>query len=190
MKPSGLVTVLFASFVLLVGLLLAACGVVQYPADQPTAHPTSVATLSETVLRPTLGHSPNQAYSACSAIIDSIPMVRVQSGKATVAAAYEVTGKQMSRYFIVALDHSDMSNGADWWNSATKIVDMCVFDGDFETQTPGPPGHDTNATRVLVVIDGSDAFPWAFCFSNMSSCGIPTTDPATIAGTPRTSSPV
>jgi hypothetical protein len=181
MKSIGLVAVLGASFALLVASLLVACGVVQYPADQPTEHPTSVATPPETVPSPTLAPSPNAAYSACSAIIDNIPMVTVRSGNATIAAAYEVTGEQMSRYFVEELDHSGGSNGADWWNSPTKIVDMCVLDGDFETQTPGPPGHDTTATRVLVVVDGGDAFPWAFCFSNMS-CGIPTTDPATIAG--------
>ena len=122
----------------------------------------------------------NAAYTACSGIVDNIPMVSVRSGEPTIAAAYEVTGEQMTNYFVVELDHGEMSNGADWWNSKTKTVDMCVFDGDFEAQTPGPPGHDTNATRVLVVIDGSDAFSWAFCFRSQTSCGIPTTDPASL----------
>jgi hypothetical protein len=66
---------------------------------------------------------------------------------------------------------------------------MCVFDGDFQTTTPGPPGHDTTAVRILVVVNGDGPFPggafaWAFCFSSMPSCGIATTDPRTIPATP------
>jgi hypothetical protein len=106
-------------------------------------------------------------------------MVTVRSGKVAVAAAYEVNGEQLTRYFVTELNGSNaFSNGEDWWNQPNKLVDLCILDGDFNTETPGPPGHDTTAVRVLVVIDGSEAFPWAFCFSYL--CSIPTTDPATL----------
>ena len=129
---------------------------------------------------PTPSPSENAAYTACSGIMGSIPMVTMRSGQPSIAAAYEVTGEQLTDYFVVVLNHGHMSNGADWWNDPTQTVEMCVLDGDFETQTPGPPGHDTNATRVLVVIDDGDAFSWAFCFSSQPSCGIATTDPASL----------
>lgn len=142
------------------------------------------ATVNGDRLQPLESPSPvsteNAAHTTCSGVLRSIPMVSVRSGEPAVAAAYEVTGEQMTNYFVVQLNHGGISNGADWWNSPTKTVDMCAFDGDFQTETPGPPGHDTNATRVLVVVDGSDVFPWAFCFSNQTSCGIPTADPATL----------
>jgi hypothetical protein len=121
------------------------------------------------------------ATAACAAIIDNIPLVRVRSGQATIAAAYEVTGEQMTRYFITALHHSDMSNGADWWHDPSRLVDMCVFEGDFITMTPGPsPSGDITptgnvgptVTRVLVVIDNGNAEYWA--------SGVPLTDPASI----------
>jgi hypothetical protein len=138
-----------------------------------TASPEATATVAPS---PTT----SQAYAACSAIIEDIPFIRTKTGPTTIAAAYPVTGQQMTSYFTTTLNNGPMSNGSDWWNSATKVVDMCVFDGDFEATTPGPPGHDTNATRVLVVIDGSDAMSWAFCFASMTSCGISTADPATL----------
>ena len=115
------------------------------------------------------------------------PDVTLRSGEVTVAAAYEVTGAQLTRYFTTVLNQGGgggQGNGSDWWNNPNKLVYLCILDGDFNTETPGPPGHDTTATRVLVVIEGGDAFPWAFCFSN--TCGITTTDPATI---PAASSP-
>jgi hypothetical protein len=142
----------------------AAVTVLPSPTATATTHPSATPS--------------DAAIAACSAIIDNIPMVKVRSGKVTIAAAYEVTGEQLTRYFITVLNHGEMSNGSDWWNQAANVVDLCIFDGDFDTQTPGPPGHDTTAVRVLVVIDGSGAFSWAFCFSD--PCGIAITDPATI----------
>jgi hypothetical protein len=130
------------------------------------------------------------ATAACAAIIDNIPLVRIRSGQATIAAAHEVTGEQMTRYFVTALHHSDMSNGADWWHDPSKLVDMCVFEGDFITMTPGPsPSGDVTptgnvgptVTRVLVVINNGDAEFWA------SGSGVPLTNPATIPAA--TSSP-
>ena len=125
----------------------------------------------------------NPGLAACAAIIGNIPMVKVKTGAPTIAAAYEVTGEQMTRYFDAVLNQGG-NNGADWWNSPTKTVDMCVFDGDFEAETPGLPGDDTNATRVLVVSDSSDTMSWAFCFSSQSSCEISLADPATFGATP------
>jgi hypothetical protein len=119
------------------------------------------------------------ATAACAAIIDNIPLVRVRSGQATIAAAHEVTGEQLTRYFITELGQSDMSNGADWWHDPSRLVDMCVFEGDFITMTPGPSptGNVTpTATRVLIVIENGDAEFWAI--------GVPLTDPATIPTVP------
>lgn len=137
------------------------------PVASPTATPSAVA-------------SENTAEAACSAILDSIPDVIVISGEPTVAAAYEVTGTQLTSYFVKTLNADpNHTNGSDWWDQPTKLVDMCLYDGDFRTMTPGPPGHDTSATRVLVVISDGDAQFWA---STLNKSAIPATDPAAIGG--------
>ena len=106
--------------------------------------------------------SPTAAEVACSSILDNIPDVVVESGEPTMAAAFESTGAQLTRYFVTTLDADhNQSNGSDWWGQPTKLVDLCLFDGDFTTTTPGPPGHDTSAARVLVVISDGDAQFWA-----------------------------
>ena len=106
-------------------------------------------------------------------------MVQIR-GVATLVAAYEVTGVQMTNYFRTFLGAGPMSNGSSWWNNPNAIVDMCIFDGDFFAMTPGPPGHDNDATRVLVVFDGRDSFTRAFCFKDAAPCTITDTDPATL----------
>jgi hypothetical protein len=112
--------------------------------------------------------------------MDRLSMVSLASGELTVAAAYEVTGEQLTRYFIQQLEHSDMTNGADWWDNPKTTVDLCVLDGDFDTQTPSGGQPVQRAKRVLVVIEGDEAFAWAFCFPRNVACGISTTDPASI----------
>jgi len=151
------------------------------PPGSTSDAPTSGATNAAVLATPTTSAEPtNAAYAVCQANVDNIQLVHVASGTPTVAAAYRVTGNQMTDYFEATFNHGTMSNGADWWNSATAIVEMCVYDGDFYAMTPGPSGHDTNATRILVVVDDSGAFPWGFCFSNMTSCAIGIGDPAKI----------
>ncbi len=117
--------------------------------------------------------SPNAAEAACSAILDDIPMVIVKSGKAALAAAYEVTGEQLATYLETTFGHGR----SQWRDRPTQVVEMCIFDGDFDTMTPGPPG-DKSALRVLVVISDGVAQFWA---RTRETSAIPTTDPATMA---------
>jgi hypothetical protein len=128
----------------------------------------------------------DQAEAECTTAFDDISMVSLRSGEASVAAAYHVDGAQMTRYFKSILGSGDgpYGNGSSWWDNSAASVYMCVYDGDFQTETPGPPGHDTNATRILVVVDANEAFAWSFCFRSMTSCGISTADPATIGSIP------
>jgi hypothetical protein len=123
--------------------------------------------------------SDDRADLACSAILHNIPVVSVNSGEPRLAAAYEVTGAQLTNYFVTILDADpDQSNGSDWWDEPEKLVDLCLYDGDFTTMTPGPEGNDTSATRVLVVI--SDRVP-EFWARTRDSAAIPATDPATMS---------
>lgn len=145
------------------------------PTQIPSPASTAAATPPSTLVTPS--DSPaDRAHAACAAIIDNIPMAQVKSGVATIAAAYEVTGEQASRYFETVFNNGD--NGSDWWNQPTKLVDLCFFDGDFETQTPGPSGHDTTFAHLLVVISDGDAQLWAL--SHKDQPPLPTTNPATI----------
>lgn len=123
--------------------------------------------------------SGNTADAACSAFLDNIPAVRVESGKATLAAAFEVTGAQLTSYFVTTLNADpNHTNGSDWWGQPTKLVDLCLYDGDFTTVTPGPAGNDTSAARVLVVISDGEAEFWA---RTLNKSALPATDPATIS---------
>lgn len=123
--------------------------------------------------------SGDMAEAACSAILDNIPLVRVNSGKATLAAAFEVTGEQLTSYFVTILDADrNQSNGSDWWDEPEKLVELCLYDGDFTTMTPGPEGNDTSAIRVLIVISDGDPQFWA---RTRDIATIPATDPATMS---------
>lgn len=147
------------------------------PTVIPSPTPTAIETSPGAIKTPS--ESPaDRAHAACSAIIDNIPDATLKSGKVTIAAAYEVTGEQLTRYFVRELNYSEMSNGSVWWNQPTKIVDMCLFDGDFDTTTPGPPGHDISFAHLLVVID--DGKPELWALSHKDQPPLPTTDPATI----------
>jgi hypothetical protein len=121
----------------------------------------------------------NTAVAACSALLDNIPDVRVNSGEPTLGAAYEVTGAQLTNYFVTILDADpNHSNGSDWWDQPQKLVDLCLYDGDFTTTTPGPEGNDTSAARVLVVISHGISEFWA---RTRDRANLPATDPATMS---------
>jgi len=120
------------------------------------------------------------ATTACSALLDEIPQVRVLSGRATLAGAYAVNGDQVADYleYVHIAVGRDENTPSVWRDSASQDVVMCIFDGDFSTMTPGPPGHDTSAVRVLVVIADRLADLWAVARTDAST--LPTSDPATI----------
>ena len=60
-----------------------------------------------------------------------------------------------------------------WRNKPDSIVYLCYYDGDFTVMTPGPPGHDTGASRVVVTVSNG--------FAELTSLGkaqkIPVVDP-------------
>jgi hypothetical protein len=96
-----------------------------------------------------------------------------------LAAAYEVTGDQLANY----LEKKTFPAGqgvvrSQWRDEPTKVVDMCFIDGDFFTQTPGPPEADRSAVRVLVVI--ADGQPQLWAMARQDESALPTTDPATM----------
>jgi hypothetical protein len=104
----------------------------------------------------------------------------VQSGQATLAAAYEVTGEQLATYLERASAENGLGDSPSVWRQQpTKVVDMCIFDGDLFTETSGPPEADRSAVRVVVVISDGVAHPWAIARKDQSS--LPTTNPATMA---------
>lgn len=120
------------------------------------------------------------ATAACSALLDEVPSTHLNSGKATLAAAYEVTGAQLDTYF----ERMHEVNGGGgyplpWQDKPTKRLTMCIFDGDFTTLTPGPGGHDTSAPRVLVVIE--DGLAQLRSIAREDPSVIPVTDPATLS---------
>lgn len=149
------------------------------PAAEPlaTAQPETAKPQSET---PAPTAAIDGAERACSQRMGSIPLLRVKSGEPTVAGAYDVTGTQLTNYFVRTFDQSaDQSNGSVWWNKATERAVMCLYDGDFQTMTPGPEGHNTRASRVLVVISQGEAEFWA---STIDKLTIPAVDPASLGG--------
>lgn len=159
-----------------VGVLVVACttglGTSARPSTPPSSSwyaspslgaPISPAVSPDNASRPTpRATGGSAAEGACSALLSNIPLVIVESGQAKLAGAFEVTGAQLTKYFIKTL-HADRNhtNGSDWWDQPAKIVDMCLYDGNFSTMTPGPPEADRSASRVLVVISPGDAQFWA-----------------------------
>lgn len=120
------------------------------------------------------------ATAACSALLDDVPSTQVNSGKATLAAAYAVNGEQLASYLEQMHEANGVGGSASTWrDKPTQRLNMCIFDGDFTTLTPGPPGHDTSASRVLVLIVDGQADLWAIALEDQSA--VPTTDPATLS---------
>lgn len=68
----------------------------------------------------------HDAAQACSARLKNIPMVRVRTGEPVVAGAYDVTGDELTRYFVETFDvDAHQSNGSLWWNEPTERL-LCV----------------------------------------------------------------
>lgn len=179
---TGAVAVLFA----FAAASLGACSALYAGATTAPLPTTATPTAAADVEVPTFASEPSSADSstaaataACSALLDNIPSVQLNSGKATLAASYEVTGAQLDTYF--ARMHETNGGGGSplpWEDKPNKQLTMCIFDGDFTTLTPGPPGHDTSSPRVLVVIEDGLADLWSIALEDRSV--IPTTDPATL----------
>jgi hypothetical protein len=162
----------------LVGVVLAGCGLrgSQVGGSSEGLPTTSVPSVSASATG--VETTETTAQVACASIIDSIPLVSVKSGKPVVAGAFAVTGAQMTTYIVRTFNQlRGQSNGSDWWDQPSKTVDLCIYDGDFKTMSPGPEGHDTSATRVLVVISSGNAEFWA---STLTQTAIPAVDPATM----------
>jgi hypothetical protein len=160
----------------LIAVLLLGCAQTAAPVStSPGLHEPSSPPATD-VPRPTVTPSEtatpgrrNSAQAACTGIIDDIPMVIVNSGRATLAAAYEVTGEQLAAYRPEAFGPYD-----PW--AENEVVSMCLFDGDFSTMTPGPPEADRSAVRVLVVIAERETLLWSI--ARRDEDVLPTTDPA------------
>lgn len=120
------------------------------------------------------------ATAACSALLDNIPSAQVTSGEATLAAAYDVNGAQLATYLERMHEAAGVGGyPSTWRDKPAQRVTMCIFDGDFMTLTPGPGGHDTSASRVLVLIENGRAGLRATARQHASA--IPVTDPATLS---------
>lgn len=123
----------------------------------------------------------DEALAACSALLDHVPSTELNSGVATVAGAYAVTGDQLGNYFDRLHGASaDDPGRSTFYDKGGKPVTMCLFDGDFTSFTPSL-GPDTNANqppRVLIVIEGGSAELWAIARTDVS--GLPAIDPASI----------
>jgi hypothetical protein len=147
------------------------------PAPTPAVHVEASTTGPAPQLADTSSAS---ATTACSALLDNIPDAEVNSGKATVAAAYDVNGSELAIYLERMHDEAGVGGyPSTWRDKPTQRLTMCIFDGDFTTLTPGPEGHDTSASRVLILIDDTHAFLWAIALEDASA--IPITDPNTLS---------
>ncbi|MEP7158193.1 MAG: hypothetical protein ABI797_02105 [Chloroflexota bacterium] len=165
--------------ILMSGVVLAACSALTgqsspSPASpQVSPNPSADARSTQIVTRDN-----SRAEAACSSILETIPMVIVRSGRATVAAAYEVTADELANYLEMRYSDNGLGGTSVWRDQKTKIVDMCIFDGDFLTMTPGPPEADRSAVRLLVIIFDAQPLLWSWATDKTK---LPTIDPATIA---------
>ena len=104
----------------------------------------------------------------------------MNSGVATVAGAYDVTGDQLGNYFDRLHGASADGPGTSTFHGkGSKQLTMCLFDGDFTSMTPSGGQADANQPpRVLIVIEDGKAELWAIAREDVS--GLPAVDPATI----------
>lgn len=112
-------------------------------------------------------------------MLEDVPDAELRSGTATLAVAYDVTGIQLAAYMEMVDDIGGVGGvPSTWRDQPDKDIRMCLFDGDFNTLTPGPPGHDTSAVRVLVLVADGQADLWALARKDTSV--LPAIDPATL----------
>lgn len=97
-----------------------------------------------------------------------------------MAAAYTVNANQLAVYLEKAFSEAGMGDEPSTWRKqGTKSVNMCIFDGDMTTMTPGPAEADRSAVRVLVVISDGDAQLWMGATNDRGV--IPIVDPASLS---------
>lgn len=120
-----------------------------------------------------------RAQQACATVLYNLPQVLLdlRSGEATVAAAFEVSGEQLATYVDTV---TDAPKGAPsvWHEKPTKILDLCIIDGDFLAKTPSMPGDDQSAERAAIVIEDGSAKLLLVAFNDQAQ--IPIVDPATM----------
>ncbi len=127
------------------------------------------------------------AHAECEATLAQIPLVEVVSGKPTLAAAYAVSGSALDRYLSDQASKAGIELGSTGRASArSDAVSMCLFDGDFLTNTPGPLGHDRSAVSVLVVVVDGKAQLWSIA---REKAALPARDPGLPAMTPSARAP-
>ena len=154
---------------------LAACSLIG-ARETPPPPAATIAASPSTAPRP----SAENATAACSALLEHVPQTKLNSGVATLAGAYAVTGDQLGNYF----DRLDGTSAGDpgqstFHDKGSKPLTMCLFDGDFTSSTPSGGQPDTNQPpRVLIVIEDGSAELWAIARTDVS--GLPAIDPASI----------
>lgn len=97
------------------------------------------------------------ALKTCEAVKGSVPLAIVRSGTPTVVSASTVTGARLERYL------GSVSEGAS--SSPLGMTDeatMCLIEGDFVMRTPGPPGHNDRAKRILVIVTDGRPQLWSW----------------------------
>jgi len=117
------------------------------------------------------------AATTCETTIKQVQnMVIVNSGQITVSGAFLTTGKAVAAWQEQQAAKAGFGIQSPWRDKPDATVVLCFYDGDFTTTTPGPPGHDNSASRVVVTVSGG--------FAELLSLGkaekIPVVDPNTM----------
>lgn len=138
-----------------------------YVAAQIPSFPLSAAT-------PQVTTAPMAASSLCQATLKQLTnMVILNSGSITVAGAFLSTGAEAARWQEAQAARSGFGLDSPWRNNPDGMVYLCYYDGDFTVMTPGPPGHDTGASRVVITVSNG--------FAELTNLGkaekIPVVDP-------------
>lgn len=121
--------------------------------------------------QPTAPSPDAAAVAACEAIRDSVPLVLLRSGEATLVGAYAMDAISLGEYLWAV--QSGVNPVTVIGPTAETGTIVCIIDGDFDTRSPGPPGHDTTAKRVLVLIRDGTPELWALARDTSS---MPTPD--------------
>jgi hypothetical protein len=124
------------------------------------------------------------AIAICDAIRDSVPLVLVRSGVPRVVGANTLDSTSIGAYLGAVQAGINPVTVIGPVAQARTIV--CVIDGDFDTRTPGPPGHDTTAKRILVLVRDGMPELWAM---TRDPAAMPTPDELAVAGSSAAASP-